>query len=155
MLSMVDWVSCELYGLFWVILFWLEGDVVYLVLEGYWVLLFGCEFVYGVFDCWSFCCDWYCCEVGLEFLDYLCCDGWWEIGESFYEQYYVVVGFWLVLLVGICCGDMLVMQVGRVLYLNYVGIYLGNDWCLDSELVQVFGGDGLFLLYYLYGWLLI
>ncbi len=46
---------------------------------------------------------------------------------------------------------MLVMQVGRALHPNHAGIYLGNDWRLDSEPVQALGGDGPFLLRHLYG----
>ncbi len=54
-------------------------------------------------------------------------------------------------LAGIRRGDMLVMQVGRALHPNHAGIYLGNDWRLDSEPVQALGGDGPFLLHHLYG----
>lgn len=149
--SMADRVSCELHGLPWVILSWPEGDVAHLAPEGYRAPLLGREFAHGVLDCWSLCRDWYRREAGLELPDYPRRDGWWETGESLYEQHYAAAGFRPVPLAGIRRGDMLVMQVGRALHPNHAGIYLGNDWRLDSEPVQALGGDGPFLLHHLYG----
>ncbi|EPG0575949.1 C40 family peptidase [Pseudomonas aeruginosa] len=149
--SMADRVSCELHGLPWVILSWPEGDVAHLAPEGYRAPLLGREFAHGVLDCWSLCRDWYRREAGLELPDYPRRDGWWETGESLYEQHYAAAGFRPVPLAGIRRGDMLVMQVGRALHPNHAGIYLGNDWRLDSEPVQALGGDGPFLLHHLCG----
>lgn len=143
---------CNVLGLIWYILSWLEGDLCIIEFVDQ-VLLFGCVFVYGVQDCWQVCLDWYQREWGIEFLYFECVDGWWEWvdGLSFYEQQFEGVGFiwvdWLQ------CGDMIVMVVGCIVYLNYVGIYLVDDLLLFSEDVQYFG-FGFFLLYYFYGRLL-
>lgn len=102
--SMADRVSCELHGLPWVILSWPEGDVAHLAPEGYRAPLLGREFAHGVLDCWSLCRDWYRREAGLELPDYPRRDGWWETGESLYEQHYAAAGFRPVPLAGIAAA---------------------------------------------------
>lgn len=78
---------------------------------GYWVLFVGCQFVYGVLDCYFFVVDWYDCECGIYLLDFEWYDNWWVSGGDFYLQYYVEVGFCVVLQDMLeWVGDVILMQ---------------------------------------------
>ncbi|MGC3645950.1 NlpC/P60 family protein, partial [Pseudomonas aeruginosa] len=70
----------------------------------------------GVLDCWSLSRHSYRRAAGLELPDYPRRDGWWETGESLYEQHNAAAGFRPVPLGGISRRDMLVFQVGRALH---------------------------------------
>ena len=47
-------------------------------------------------------------------------------------------------------GDMIVVEVGRTIYPNHAGIFLGADPALPGEDAATFG-PGPFLLHHLYG----
>jgi len=77
-------------------------------------------------------------------------DGWWESKDntSLYEANYEAAGFYRVDQPQ--RGDMIVMEVGRTVYPNHAGIFLGADPALLGEDAATFG-PGPFLLHHLYG----
>ncbi|VVO69128.1 hypothetical protein PS847_01212 [Pseudomonas fluorescens] len=107
-------------------------------------------FVHGAWDCWQVCADWYKREWGLEFEAFKRADGWWESKDntSLYEANYEAAGFYRVDQPQ--RGDMIVMEVGRTVYPNHAGIFLGSDPALPGEDGATFG-PGPFLLHHLYG----
>lgn len=89
-------------------------------------------------------------EWGLEFEAFKRADGWWERKDSpsLYEANYEAAGFYRVDQPQ--RGDMVVMEVGRTVYPNHAGIFLGADPALPGEDAATFS-PGPFLLHHLYG----
>ena len=86
----------------------------------------------------------------MEFEAFKRADGWWESKDnaSLYEANYEAAGFYRVDQPQ--RGDMIVMEVGRTVYPNHAGIFLGADPALPGEDAATFG-PGPFLLHHLYG----
>jgi len=144
-----DLAMCEATAMPWHILSWPEGDLRTVMPSGE-VPLLKRSFVHGAWDCWQVCADWYKREWGLEFETFKRADGWWESKEnaSLYEANYEAAGFYRVDQPQ--RGDMIVMEVGRTVYPNHAGIFLGADPALPGEEAATFG-PGPFLLHHLYG----
>lgn len=134
----------------WVILSWPEGDFREVLPKGS-VPLQGRKFVHGLHDCWQVCADYYNRLYGWTFPDFERKDAWWEDknSESHYESKFADQGFYKVPLESIQEGDLVVMQIGRSLFPNHAGIYLGSTPILPDEEVNVFG-HGPFILHHMY-----
>lgn len=144
-----DLAMCEATAMPWHIISWPEGDLRTVVPTGS-VPLLTRPFVHGAWDCWAICAEWYQREWGLEFEAFQRADGWWESKDnaSLYEANYEAAGFYKVDQPR--RGDMIVMEVGRTVFPNHAGIYLGADPALPGEESNTFG-SGPFLLHHLYG----
>ncbi|PMV79612.1 MULTISPECIES: C40 family peptidase [unclassified Pseudomonas] len=144
-----DLAMCEATAMPWHILSWPEGDLRTVMPIGD-VPLLKRPFVHGAWDCWQVCADWYKREWGLEFEAFRRADGWWESKDntSLYEANYEAAGFYKVDLPQ--RGDLVVMEVGRTVYPNHAGIFLGVNAALPGEESNI-RGPGPFLLHHMYG----
>lgn len=156
--SEADRVACEASGLPWYIVAAAKDDVGAVVAGeirgftpvGFQAPLLGRQFAHGVLDCYSLVRDWYARERGIQLLDFVREDGWWEYGREgdLYMDHYAEAGF-RPLGSGeeLAAGDVVLMQV-RSNRANHAGVFLCGERLKEAP--------GLFsvpdaMLHHLYG----
>lgn len=88
--------------------------------------LYGRQFIWGVFDCFTFIRDWYEQEYGIVIPAAKYVEKFWEKGEELYLDNFESAGFVEVSMSEIQYGDIVLLDlVGGVT--SHAGVYLGNN----------------------------
>lgn len=132
--SEADLAGCEATGVTWYLCsITKEGDefqysdLITFDPSGYEQDYIGRPYVYGVFDCWSLCRDFYRREFGIKLNDYPRIKDYWLRGKPFFDDNWSIhPGLVSVDGQEPQRGDILLFQTDRSGKINHAGIYNGN-----------------------------
>ena len=86
--------------------------------------LIGREFKFGSMDCYSIIRDYYKLTYNISLINPTREDNFWEVGKSYYMEYYTSAGF--IKVDNLLPGDVILMTVGTSIP-NHAAVYLGNE----------------------------
>lgn len=90
----------------------------------------GRPYVFGIFDCWSICRDFYRREYGITLNDYPRIKDFWLKGQPFFDEHWQHPGFVEVTGQEPQRGDVLLFQTDASGKINHAAIYLGDGQIL-------------------------
>lgn len=126
-----DRVSCEAWGLPWLIVSWPSGDHGVLEPSGYVAPYVGRVYVYGSMDCYGLVQDWYRAELGIRLPAIIRPERWWKEGGNLYLEHVQAAGFMPVLNPDLPQrGDLIFMRIDSPEHPNHAAIYLGEGQIL-------------------------
>ncbi len=90
----------------------------------------GRPYVFGIFDCWTLCRDFYRKEFGIELRDYPRIQNFWKTGHNYFGEKWQEVGLVDVHGTELQYGDILFLQTDNSGNPNHSALYIGNDTIL-------------------------
>jgi proteasome lid subunit RPN8/RPN11 len=86
--------------------------------------LIGREFKFGSMDCYSIVRDYYKLTYNIDLINPTREDSFWELGKSYYIDYYEAAGF--IKVIDLKIGDVILMTIGASIP-NHAAVYLGDE----------------------------
>lgn len=138
--SQADKVSCEAFGLPWLIMNWPTGRWVQFAPNGYKAPLVGRVFAHGILDCYSLVRDYYRERCAIELPEYERPDEWWLKGHDLYRQHFEEAGFVVLREQPLKPHDAFLMQVGAAIP-NHAAVYVGENYILHHQMGRLSSKD--------------